>query len=267
MNEKTPVPVWVLWALAGVALAIPLVLRWAGSNADAQVAWIVCGIVAAMLSFFAVLAHVHKHRTEAAVVGFARGEALVNWTYDADEWRSFARWKKLKVRRRMVWPPLIGAGVGALVGLGGESTARAVAVHAGWGLGAGCAMSLLLWFVSGRDEALLLGAKREVFIDHRGVMLADTFIPFGGLSGSVVRARVLPDAPAVLQLELETDLTLLESGRRAHRTVWVPVPNGSEAEARAVAEKLTGRPAGVPSAAGGAPGSAPRPSPARRGSR
>ena len=62
-------------------------------------------------------------------------------------------------------------------------------------------MSLLFWFVAGRDETLLLAAKREVFIGYGGVMLADTFIPFGGLSVSVARAGVLPEMPAVLELE------------------------------------------------------------------
>jgi hypothetical protein len=232
LAERTPLPVRplghpryrqarTLGVLGVLVLALALVLTPLGGDVAAGV-WIFGGSVAFVLLVAALLRAING-RSSDAVAAIARGDYLSHWLYEPGEWQRFAeaewgRPKKGDALGLLLFGLILGVVFGALLG--------------------GAAGSLLLgliyvvwrWLDRQRYRRALRRSV-EAFVSREGVYFDGTFHAWTEVDCSSASNQFIPGSPAVLQLALGSDESVL---------LWsVPVPAGREQEARAIVRAIS----------------------------
>jgi hypothetical protein len=231
LRKHTLLIVYVTSALCAGALATSWGLR-SVSEAGALVACTLGVTAAGGGALIAVLLYFLGIRpADRDLAAFQRGDYLVHWSYEPEEWARFARAEEADSREEVWLAPLVLFIVGALLGLliwpGGAGERALLAFVCGAVLGLyGWGLALLRGYF--RRRFLRFGRTRrpEVYIGPRAVYFNGQYTPWGNVATSRVGARLLAGSPPILEFTLF-------STRYSHE-IRVPVPAGKEQEAEAL---------------------------------
>ena len=167
-----------------------------------------------------------------------KGEYIVHWKYDEDEWIRFTtnEWKRL--RKRSITVPTIFAVMFILIGLGSDLTSF---------IDGGTMVIGILLFMA-MVSALGLGynhkvyrrnllSQRVVYIGKKGVYIYDQFTSWEVSGARLGKVQLSPKDPSVLEFEIPT---VGRYGSQAN-VLRVPVPRGCEGEASQVVQTFSDR--------------------------
>lgn len=177
-----------------------------------------------------------RSKTVAGIAAFMNGKHLAHWTYELDEWRTFAESEWKRAKRKSLWTPI---GVVAILAIYGWfftdmttdqfflviSIVFAVAV-AGSGLA--------LWIAHSTYTRTMENAG-EVFIGETGVMVYGTYTPWNVFGARRGKVQFFEGDPAVLQI----DVVYAGRGRNTAE-LRIPVPRRQHEEAKRLVERFSG---------------------------
>jgi hypothetical protein len=167
-----------------------------------------------------------------------KGEYLVHWKYEEDEWIRFVtnEWKRL--RKRSITVPSMFAALFIVIGLGSDLTTF---VESG---------TLVIWvlLIMAMVSALALGynhksyrknllSEREVYIGKKGVYVHGQFASWEVSGARLGNVQFSPKDSSVIEFDIPT------VGRFGSQPniLRVPVPSGAESEAKDVVQKFAER--------------------------
>lgn len=217
--------------LAGLAVAIGL--RLAGFNwVWVFLAALVAATVPVVLPIIAFVTFPYVRN----VRGIRRGDYLAHWQYRNDEWARFGQHVEHESRRLMRLSPLFGGVLGLFAGglawLGSRDLSTALLMY-GIIQGLSLVVALQYWF-EGRAQRTVHG---DVYINTQGVLRPQGYLPISGLNISLVDIHV-ELAPTGVTIMRFTIGSLTERLEAREQSFSIPVPDGCEDEAAALATRL-----------------------------
>lgn len=216
--------------LVGVAVAIGLQI--------ADVDWVyifLAALVAATIPVvlpivaFVTMPYVRNVR------GIRRGDHLAHWQYSSDEWARFSRHVERESWGLMRLLPVFGGAVGLVMGEIAWLASRDIATALLFGilLGVGLLVSVQYWF-EGRSQRAVRG---DVYINAHGVLRPQGYLPISGFNVSLVDISVEPAPTGVTVMRFKVG-SLTEHLVTRVQEFAIPVPDGREEEAAALARRL-----------------------------
>lgn len=223
-------------AAVGTGL-LALVLTPVG-GAPAILGWIAGASFGLLGVFAALLARSLGRRADRHLAEFRAGHHLARWVVPAEEWNAHAERERERIRRTARWLfpglTLLGGLIGGAIAT--EEGATALAVGLALGAFVGWGAERLVDLSAGAAVAPAPRDGAEVVLGREAGLINGGYVQWAGFGVSLVGARVVPGAPAVLELTLrqQSGHGPVDGERR------IPVPAGREEEALRFAATVHG---------------------------
>jgi hypothetical protein len=159
-------------------------------------------------------------------------QPIIRWTYSADEWAAFVAWKRRQLFLDSVaWVvPLSAAAGGAFSYMRGGHW-PAIIGFGFLGLLLSVVPTSIAWGIADAKAGGIARSPPEVCIRKDAIDYWGWREPLGGTGWTIVSANVQGGPLTILELTMRRD----RDDEPDNWTLWVPVPCGSEPEARAFA--------------------------------